>query len=59
MSAHQNKNGDAGTVAAQLNAAAEILEKAAGDRALLAELSEEERRPGRSIARMSMRVGAW
>jgi NAD(P)-dependent dehydrogenase (short-subunit alcohol dehydrogenase family) len=43
MSAHQNKNGDAGTVAAQLNAAAEILEKAAGDRALLAELSEEER----------------
>src|SRR6202167_6410977 len=43
MSAHKNNNGDAGKVAAQLKAAAEILEKAVGNRALLAELSEEER----------------
>ncbi|HEY3760362.1 MAG TPA: SDR family oxidoreductase [Verrucomicrobiae bacterium] len=43
MSAHQNHNGNTGKIAAQLKAAAEILEKAAGDRALLAELSEEER----------------
>ena len=43
MSIHQNNNGDAGKAAAQLKAAAEILEKAVGNRALLAELSEEER----------------
>src|SRR5471032_1105868 len=43
MSVHQNNNGDAGKSAAQLKAAAEILEKAVGDRALLAELSEAER----------------
>jgi NAD(P)-dependent dehydrogenase (short-subunit alcohol dehydrogenase family) len=43
MSAHQNNNGDFGKAAAQLKAAAEILEKAVGNRALLAELSEEER----------------
>jgi NAD(P)-dependent dehydrogenase (short-subunit alcohol dehydrogenase family) len=43
MSAHQNNNGDAGKAAAQLKAAAEILEKAVGNRALLAELSEDER----------------
>ena len=40
MSVHQNNNGGA---AAQLKAAAEILEKAVGNRALLAELSETER----------------
>ncbi|HTV75600.1 MAG TPA: hypothetical protein VMD57_01275, partial [Candidatus Baltobacteraceae bacterium] len=40
MSVHQNNNGDA---AARLKAAAEILEKAVGNRALLGELSEEER----------------
>jgi len=44
MSTHHKNNGDAGKAAAQLKAAAEILEKAAGDRALLAELSEEERK---------------
>src|SRR3984957_11181156 len=43
MSAHKNNNGDAGKATAQLKAAAEILEKAVGNRALLAELSEEER----------------
>ncbi|MGA2028753.1 MAG: SDR family oxidoreductase [Verrucomicrobiota bacterium] len=43
MSAHQNNNGDSGKAAAQLKAAAEILEKAVGNRALLAELSEAER----------------
>jgi NAD(P)-dependent dehydrogenase (short-subunit alcohol dehydrogenase family) len=43
MSAHQNSNGDFGKAAAQLKAAAGILEKAVGNRALLAELSEEER----------------
>ena len=43
MSAHKNNNGDAAKIAAQLKAAAEILEKAVGNRALLAELSEEER----------------
>jgi NAD(P)-dependent dehydrogenase (short-subunit alcohol dehydrogenase family) len=43
MSAYQNNNGEAGKAAAQLKAAAEILEKAVGNRALLAELSEIER----------------
>jgi NAD(P)-dependent dehydrogenase (short-subunit alcohol dehydrogenase family) len=43
MSAHKNNSGDAGKAAAQLKAAAEILEKAVGNRALLAELSEDER----------------
>src|SRR5882724_10303066 len=43
MSAHKNNNSDAGKATAQLKAAAEILEKAVGNRALLAELSEEER----------------
>src|SRR5260221_4115152 len=43
MSAHKNNNGDVAKIAAQLKAAAEILEKAVGNRALLAELSEEER----------------
>jgi NAD(P)-dependent dehydrogenase (short-subunit alcohol dehydrogenase family) len=43
MSAHQNNNGDSGKAAAQLKAAAEILEMAVGNRALLAELSEAER----------------
>jgi NAD(P)-dependent dehydrogenase (short-subunit alcohol dehydrogenase family) len=43
MSAHQNNNGETGKAAAQLKAAAEILEKAVGNRALLAELSEAER----------------
>ncbi|HUZ07438.1 MAG TPA: SDR family oxidoreductase [Candidatus Paceibacterota bacterium] len=46
MPVHHNHNGGAGrndSSAAQLKAAAEILEKAAGNRALLAELSEEER----------------
>jgi NAD(P)-dependent dehydrogenase (short-subunit alcohol dehydrogenase family) len=43
MSAHKISHGDAGKIAAQLKAAAEILEAAAGNRALLAELSEEER----------------
>ncbi|HEY5232412.1 MAG TPA: SDR family oxidoreductase [Verrucomicrobiae bacterium] len=43
MSAHKNNIGDAGKAAAQLKAAAEILEKTVGNRALLAELSEEER----------------
>jgi NAD(P)-dependent dehydrogenase (short-subunit alcohol dehydrogenase family) len=43
MSAHQNSNGDTGKAAAQLKAAAEILEMAVGNRALLAKLSEEER----------------
>jgi NAD(P)-dependent dehydrogenase (short-subunit alcohol dehydrogenase family) len=46
MSVHQHNNGGAGnndSHAAQLKAAAAILEKAVGNRALLAELSEEER----------------
>ena len=43
MSVHKNNNGDAGKAAAQLRGAAEILEKAVGNRALLAELSEAER----------------
>jgi NAD(P)-dependent dehydrogenase (short-subunit alcohol dehydrogenase family) len=43
MSAHKNNNGDASKAGAQLKAAAEILEKAVGNRALLAELSEAER----------------
>src|SRR5271170_1983145 len=43
MSAHKNNNGDVGNAAAQLKTAAEILEKAVGNRALLAELSEAER----------------
>jgi NAD(P)-dependent dehydrogenase (short-subunit alcohol dehydrogenase family) len=43
MSSHQTNNGDAGKAAAQLKAAAEILEKAVDNRALLAELSEEDR----------------
>jgi NAD(P)-dependent dehydrogenase (short-subunit alcohol dehydrogenase family) len=43
MSSHQTNNGDAGKASAQLKAAAEILEKAVGNRALLAELSEADR----------------
>ena len=46
MTVHHHNNGGAGkndSSAAQLKAAAEILEKAVGNRALLAELSEEER----------------
>ena len=46
MSVHQHNNGGAGKkdlTIAQLKAAAEILEKAVGNRALLAELSEAER----------------
>src|SRR5271154_7138914 len=43
MSAHKNNNGDFDKAAGQLKAAAEILEKAVGNRALLAELSKEER----------------
>ena len=43
MSAHQNNSSENGKTAAQLKAASEILEKAVGNRALLGELSEEER----------------
>jgi NAD(P)-dependent dehydrogenase (short-subunit alcohol dehydrogenase family) len=52
MSSHQTNNGDAGKAAAQLKAAAEILEKAVGNRALLAELSEADR------TRLLMAAGA-
>ena len=43
MSAHHHNHGDGKKTAAQLQAATEILEQAAANRALLAELSVEER----------------
>jgi len=43
MSAHHHNHGDGKKAAAQLQAATEILEQAAANRALLAELSVEER----------------